>query len=68
MSDQLLQIPENPRSGTEPATGNDLPGTEPAEGGDAACWAHLVCPDCGAIAGDGHRPDCRARPPASPQD
>ena len=19
------------------------------EGGDAACWAHLVCPECGAV-------------------
>ena len=28
------------------------------EGGEAACWAHLVCPDCGAIETEGHRPDC----------
>ena len=20
-----------------------------AEGGDPACWAHLVCPECGAV-------------------
>ncbi|MGH3288867.1 MAG: DUF488 domain-containing protein, partial [Streptosporangiaceae bacterium] len=31
---------------------------EPAEGGDAACWADLVCPDCGAIETEGHRPGC----------
>jgi|ERR1039458_444152 uncharacterized protein YeaO (DUF488 family) len=31
---------------------------EPAEGGEAACWAHLVCPECGAITGEGHRPGC----------
>ena len=32
---------------------------EPAEaGGDAACWANLVCPDCGAIETEGHRPAC----------
>ena len=30
----------------------------PAEGGDAACWAHLVCPECGAITTGGHRPGC----------
>jgi uncharacterized protein YeaO (DUF488 family) len=29
-----------------------------AEGGEAACWAHLVCPECGAMTTEGHRPDC----------
>jgi len=33
------------------------------EGGDAACWAHLVCPECGAIETEGHRQGC-VRPPA----
>jgi uncharacterized protein YeaO (DUF488 family) len=28
------------------------------EGGDAACWAHLICPECGALESEGHRPDC----------
>ena len=28
------------------------------EGGEAACWAHLVCPDCGAIEAEGHRTGC----------
>ena len=32
-----------------------------AEGtGDAACWAHLVCPDCGAVVSEGHREGCQA--------
>jgi hypothetical protein len=30
----------------------------PAEGGDSACWAHLVCPGCGAITSEAHREGC----------
>jgi len=39
---QLLQSPE----------------PEPAEGGDAACWANLICPECGAITTEPHREGC----------
>ena len=38
-----------------------------AEGGEAACWAHLVCPECGAIVTEGHAAGCgfgAAGPPA----
>lgn len=28
------------------------------DGGDPACWAGLLCPECGAIRGDPHHPDC----------
>lgn len=28
------------------------------QGGDPACWAHLVCPGCGAVETEGHLPDC----------
>jgi uncharacterized protein YeaO (DUF488 family) len=28
------------------------------EGGEAACFAHLVCPGCGAVTAEGHRPGC----------
>jgi uncharacterized protein YeaO (DUF488 family) len=34
------------------------PSGESAEGGEAACYAHLVCPECGAVTTEGHRPDC----------
>jgi len=33
---------------------------EDAEGGEAACYAHLVCPDCGAVVSEGHAPGCEA--------
>jgi hypothetical protein len=33
-------------------------------GGDAACWLHLVCEECGAVvtARDGHRAGCSLLP------
>jgi hypothetical protein len=30
----------------------------PEEGGEAACYAHLVCPECGWVVTEGHRPGC----------
>jgi len=36
---------------------------ESDQGGEAVCWAHLVCPECGALQSEGHRPGC---PQASP--
>jgi hypothetical protein len=32
---------------------------EPEEGGEAACFAHLVCPECGAVVTEGHASACR---------
>jgi uncharacterized protein YeaO (DUF488 family) len=33
---------------------------ESDQGGEAVCWAHLVCPECGAMESEGHRPGCPA--------
>lgn len=37
-------------------------GSEAEVGGEAACWAHLVCPQCGAMESEGHQPGCPAAP------
>ena len=29
------------------------------EGGDPVCWAHLVCPECGAVTTEAHCPGCQ---------
>ena len=41
--------------GTEYRRVHDEPS---AEGGEAACFAHLVCPECGAVVSEGHAPGC----------
>jgi hypothetical protein len=46
---------------TDPDDREETRMNEPAEyeaGGDPVCWAHLVCPDCGAITSEGHRAGC----------
>lgn len=40
---------------------------EAAAGGDPACWACLVCEECGAVLSEGHRAGCsRSSQPAGP--
>lgn len=48
----LAQLLRQQHSGESPQHG------EASEGGEAACWAHLVCPECGAMTTEGHRPGC----------
>lgn len=36
-----------------------------AAGGDPACWAGLVCPDCGSVLSEGHRDGCPSAAPAA---
>jgi uncharacterized protein YeaO (DUF488 family) len=45
-------------SGGSADRGESAEGDGSAGGGEAACWAHLVCPECGAMTAEGHRPDC----------
>lgn len=52
----FLSIPEK-RAGC-----NDVTGEEPPElGGETACWAHLLCPECGTVLDGGpHLENCRS--------
>jgi len=40
------------------------------QGGEPACFANLVCPECGSVVTEGHAPGCaaarEAQPPAPP--
>ena len=36
------------------------------EGGEAACFAHLVCPECGAVVTEGHGEGCGLAAAATP--
>ena len=64
-----------PRGRGEPATDpvravdETWPGTEleeAEEGGDPACWAGLVCQECGAVISEGHRSGCSHRESPGP--
>ena len=42
-------------------------GRELDEGGEAACYAGLVCPECGAVLDDHHPTTCRTGPENHPE-
>ncbi len=50
--------PQDPAQTPQPVTDLPAAAAERCEGGDGACWAHLVCPGCGAVVSEGHRPGC----------
>jgi uncharacterized protein YeaO (DUF488 family) len=57
----LLRPTANPANPANPAEGGEAAESadpESAEGGEAACFAHLVCPECGAVTTEGHREGC----------
>ena len=52
-------------TGASPPTAPDAP---EALGGEAACWVHLVCPECDALAGETHAPGCSMGAPGDGDD
>lgn len=54
----MMTQPDPDGAGT-PADVPPEPADERDQGGDPACWAHLVCPECGGVADGSHRPGCR---------
>jgi hypothetical protein len=58
MSKQVPGHQEDPGMDYRQARREGAPDDEREEGGDPVCWAHLVCPDCGAVTSEGHRPGC----------
>ncbi len=46
----------------------DDPEDEDETGGDLVCWAHLVCPECGAMTSGAHRPECALARDDTPTD
>ncbi len=39
-----------------------------SDGGESACYAHLLCPECGAVMGDSHAEACPSRSAPAAED
>jgi predicted ArsR family transcriptional regulator len=51
-------VPGQGDDSADPAEGAEQAASSESQGGEAACWAHLVCPECGATTSEGHRQGC----------
>ena len=51
-------MPEGAEMRDDAVGSDDVVEMEEAPGGEAACWAHLVCLECGALTTEGHRVGC----------
>jgi hypothetical protein len=62
MGNQGQLTPEDPAGLAQLGSCARRPAAEPGESGEAACWAHLVCWECGAMTSEGHRQGCGSAP------
>ncbi len=47
------------------SVGSEVVSDDGFDGGDAACWSHLLCPDCGVVLdGSEHDLTCKVTPEA----
>lgn len=61
MSEQDRRGHDAPAGHPSATVGESEHGMESADfeqPGEPACWAHLVCPECGAMISEGHRGGC----------
>jgi uncharacterized protein YeaO (DUF488 family) len=59
---QAAVLAELLRSGEQEPNPGEAGHEEPGEGGESACYAHLVCPECGAVTSERHQPGCSSQP------
>jgi hypothetical protein len=65
LSWDLIPMNRDPHQRTEAPSRADV---ELNEGGDPACWAHLVCPECGLLNSTKHPNRCEGCGASFPDD